>query len=207
MSRHPRATALLLNPDAHDLAATQLLARELGLDGRCRFERSTVAEAPLGAEAFDLVTSLSVVEHIPAPGDSEAVSRMWRAVRPGGRLVLTVPCSREAYEEYVDLDEYGLQPADASGLHFGQTFYDEALLAQRIYSMCGTPSRVAVFGEREPGTFAEDRARKVRGAWRPEREPWMMATAYRRYGAVRELPGAGVVGLEFRKPTSASRGT
>lgn len=43
----------------------------------------------LGDRLFDVVTSISVLEHLPADTWEAVVGRLWRLVRPGGRLILT----------------------------------------------------------------------------------------------------------------------
>ena len=51
------------------------------------------------------MTCVSVLEHIP--GDVAAVRTMWSLVKPGGVLLLTLPCMSQASEQYIDYDEYG----------------------------------------------------------------------------------------------------
>lgn len=66
--------------------------------GYCR-ERGlvdvSVGEAevlPFADGTFDLVTSLDVIEHID--DDVGALREMWRVLRPGGHVLLTVPAHR-----------------------------------------------------------------------------------------------------------------
>jgi SAM-dependent methyltransferase len=59
--------------------------KELGID----VLQSTLQEAALPAESFDVVFSSHVLEHISAP--REIVHEMVRIVRPGGALVCVVP--------------------------------------------------------------------------------------------------------------------
>ena len=196
----PEVQATLVNPDSRDLEVTRGLVEALGIGARCRVECRTVDQVDPAPGSVDLVTSISVVEHIPAGSDLEAVARMWSWVRPGGRFVLTVPCAREAFEEVCDRDEYGLMQPDESGLVLRQRFYDQQALASGFLRICGPPRRLEVFGERAAGTFLSDRNAKARGAWRAEREPYAVATGYRPFASIDELPGIGVVGLEFEKP-------
>lgn len=56
---------------------------------------STAAAAPLPDEAFDVATLWDVVEHLPRPG--EDLARVARALRPGGRLLLSTPV-RDGWE-------------------------------------------------------------------------------------------------------------
>ena len=200
LARHrPGSRFDLVNPDGRDLEVTARWMQALGLTS-CVLHRTSIAETKLEAGSYDLVTSLSVLEHIPEPADLEAVARMWGAVRPGGRMILTLPCARESFEEYLDLDEYGLLEPDANGFVFGQRFYDEALLRRRVLAICGNPRRTALLGERTPGSFVRDRSRKVAGDADLAREPLAAAVEYRRYPSLETLPGIGVLALEFEKP-------
>jgi SAM-dependent methyltransferase len=46
---------------------------------------------PFDDAAFDCVTCIEVLEHVPAPRRRDALAEMRRVLRPGGRLVLRVP--------------------------------------------------------------------------------------------------------------------
>jgi len=50
-----------------------------------------VTRLPYADGTFDLITSISVVEHIPAI--EKALAEMYRCLKPGGRLLLTTDCS------------------------------------------------------------------------------------------------------------------
>ena len=62
-----------------------------------------------------------------------------------------------------------------------------------------------VYGERQRGAFFRNATMKrLMGARYPVwREPWMMATEWRYFDSIAELPGDGVVLLEFTKPDAA----
>lgn len=190
----------LMNPDPRDLAVTREWVEALALGSRCTLHSSTVANTGLPPNTFDLVTSISVLEHIPEPHDLEALDTIWNCIRPGGRLVLTVPCAREAFEEHVDLNEYGLLVPDEDGFVFGQRFYDEPALRERVFARVGTPCRSAILGERVPGTAFADRERKLLGQADLAREPLAAAMDYARFPSLDALPGVGVIALEFEKP-------
>jgi hypothetical protein len=144
------------------------------------------------------VTSISVLEHIPR--DREAVGVMWRLLETGGRLLLTVPCAAASSEQYIDRNEYGLLAPDAGGFVFWQRFYDEALLERNVFSVTGAPSRRAVYGERVAGSFQANAVRKRSDPAYPFwQEPTMMAREYSRFDRIADLPGEGVVALEFIK--------
>src|SRR5262245_4920549 len=63
---------------------------------------------PYPSNHFDLITSISVLEHI-APeggGDVPAIVEMARVLRPGGVAVVTVPASHTYFADYVNADVY-----------------------------------------------------------------------------------------------------
>lgn len=55
----------------------------------CTPFRGTLEEAKYPSDHFDVVVSMSVVEHIPDPMPS--LREMWRVLKPGGKLVLRTP--------------------------------------------------------------------------------------------------------------------
>ena len=200
LAAHGELTADLLNPDAPDLAHTRHLLGAFGLLDRVRLHGHLIADAALAPERFDVITSISVVEHIP--DDRSAVEAMWALVRPGGTLILTVPCAAERFEEHSPRNEYGLYAPDRDGYVFYQRVYDSALLAERILSVTGAPAASEVYGERRRGFYADHlRPAKLGDASYPFwQEPCMLGREYRRFDSVDELPGWGVVGLAFTKP-------
>jgi SAM-dependent methyltransferase len=65
------------------------------------------SQHPLQPESFDLVLSVSTIEHLGLggyddtrveDGDRLGVESLWRLVRPGGRLMATVPAGRPAVQ-------------------------------------------------------------------------------------------------------------
>jgi hypothetical protein len=187
----------LLNPDAKDLNFTEKLFFAAGVAERCSFHCCMIEEAPFEPGSFDTITSISVLEHIPE--DRAALERIWNLLKPGGRLLLSVPCSAEAFDEFIDLNEYGLLETNDEGFVFGQRFYDSGLLENRVFAVTGKPIRRALYGENRPGTFFEDRRAKVRNTNQFWREPYMLGRQYGYYGSVDELPGLGVIAMEFVK--------
>jgi len=196
----PTARMHAVNPDLRDLKRSRRLAECLGVAPRFHFEATRADDLQAAGKSFDIVSSISVLEHLQPPSDKAALAKLWNLVAPGGRLILSVPCAGEAFEEHIDLDEYGLSQRLEDGYYFSQTFFDESELRRRFFSVTGPPVRVSVFGERVAGAWSSNRFEKVNDATYPIwREPWMMASEYRRFRAVRDLPGVGVVFLVFEK--------
>jgi SAM-dependent methyltransferase len=141
---------------------------------------------------------MSVLEHIPR--DGEALEAMWRLLRPGARLLLSVPCAARAFEQSIDRNEYGLLAPEADGFVFWQRFYDEDGLRARIFSVTGPPVRQAVYGETEPGAFARNaQAKRSDPAYPFWREAVMMGREYAVFPSVPALPGEGVAAMELVK--------
>jgi SAM-dependent methyltransferase len=196
--RQRTLSAELLNPDTKDLAVTTALINASGLSGRCHFHNCLIGEAPFAPESFDVITSISVVEHIPQ--DTQAVRKMWAMLKRGGRLLLSVPCAAENSEEYINKNEYGLLEPDKSGFVFWQRFYDTLLLQERIFSITGQPNRKIVYGEKKAGTIINNIRRKRADRKYPFwREPYMMGQEYGYFKSIADLPGQGVIAMEFVK--------
>jgi SAM-dependent methyltransferase len=194
------ATVELINPDRSDLQETEQLASALGLLSRCDSFNGLVENAGLTPSSFDLITCLSVLEHIPE--DKATLAKMWSLLRPGGKLILTLPCMSQPLEQYISNNQYGvLKPGD-DGYTFWQRYYDNERLKSSIYSVTGMPARFAIYGEKRNGFFFRNAAMKrLLGPLYPFwREPYMMAIEYRTFSSIDELPGEGVVMLEFIKP-------
>jgi SAM-dependent methyltransferase len=190
--------AELLNPDAADLTSTANLIEALRLENRCNLRGCLVSAAPFEPGSFDVVTSISVVEHIPQ--DTQAVQKMWELLKPGGRLLLTLPCAAQTSEQYINRNEYGLLAPDEEGFFFFQRLYDERLLEERIFSITGQPRQHVIYGERSPGTLRRNLDRKMGDPYYPYwREPYMMGQDFCYFKKLGELPGEGVIGLEFEK--------
>jgi SAM-dependent methyltransferase len=190
----------VINPDERDARLTADLADSLGLAS------ITVEAVPVSViadvrAAYDSIWSISVLEHIPGDGDGEAIDVLWDALRPGGRLIVTVPVDRAAWDEFREFDVYGLGvPTDGRGFFF-QRWYDAATLKQRLLGRIdGADVRLHWFGEREPGRFAayEDRWR-TRGIDVIVDDPREVADHYRTYPDWESMPGQGVAGIVIRK--------
>jgi SAM-dependent methyltransferase len=97
------------------------LELEVG-DGRAlRFEDAS----------FDAAYSVSVLEHVPEPGDEEALRELARLVRSGGRVVVTLPYARTYREDWRDAPVYADQGRSA-GRHFFQRWYDDARVERLV---------------------------------------------------------------------------
>jgi SAM-dependent methyltransferase len=190
----------LINPDPRDLADTARLVAFIGADQRAARHACVVTDAPFPDGHFDLITSLSVLEHIP--DDGAAVAKMWQLLKPGGVLILTLPCMAKAQDQFISQDQWGvLRNQVDDGYVFWQRLYDRQSLEERIFRITGAPQQIAVYGEKIAGAHQKNSRRKRADAYYPYwKEPYMMATDYRLFDRLEELPGEGVVGLRLVKP-------
>lgn len=192
-------TVDLINPDKKDLPMTVSLARSFGVADRCRFHACLIEEAPLKPNSFDLITSMSVIEHIP--DDKSAIQKIWDLLKPGGVLMISIPCAARASEEYTNLNDYELIDTDENGFVFWQRYYDEELLQQNIYSITGMPYRLQIYGEKKAGSYHQNVTQKRSNPFYPYwREPLMMGLQYEFKAQLADLPGMGVIAMEFIKP-------
>lgn len=78
---------------------------------------------PFPDGSFDHATSISVLEHIGGDGDERALAEIARCVRLGGRVAITLPYARSAWEEWHDAPKY-LDHGGDGGRYFFQRWYD-----------------------------------------------------------------------------------
>ena len=196
--KNSELSAEFLNPDAGDLSSTEDLVEGFGVRSRCKFHNCLISELSVAPNSFDAITSISVLEHIPE--DTNAVQRMWDLLKPNGKLLVTVSCAAKTSDQYVDRNEYGLLSPDEKGYYFFQRLYDQQSLEKRVFAVTGLPRRQVVYGEKLPGTLRRNLDRKMSDPWYPHwREPYMMGQDFCYFRDLAELPGEGVVGLEFEK--------
>jgi SAM-dependent methyltransferase len=78
---------------------------------------------PYGDGSFDHAYSISVLEHIADDGDVAALREIARTVRPGGRVVITLPYAERYWEDWRDEPVYGEQQPRAER-YFFERWYD-----------------------------------------------------------------------------------
>ena len=150
---------ILMNPDKKDLEETKKIFSILKSKGISYFE--DIIQNFNNSLKYDLITSMSVIEHIPDGEDVIAVKKLWSLLKPGGILVISVPYHKISFEEYINFNEYGILKQDDSGFFLGQRFYDEQLLQDRFYLQIGKPFYQCYFGERKKDYYFYNRKKKV----------------------------------------------
>lgn len=202
VDRSPSMCVDIVNPDRLDLDRTRLLADFLGLSKRCRFMPVRVDDLRSSTDRFQLITSMSVLEHVE--DDIEAVTILWSLLEPGGTLLVTVPCSQEYVEEFSTYDEYQLLKMGDDGFVFWQRYYDLPRL-QRIFRVVGRPTRSVIYGENRSGLYDEDVVEKRTNPAYPHwQDSFRTARNYSIKGDFPSLAGMGVVGMEFTKPAAST---
>ena len=126
--------------------------------GRLTLEAADGTALPYENGSFDAAYSVSVIEHIPGSGDSEAMFELARVLRPGGLLVLTFPYRKQLEDEFVEHDVYG------------KRFEGEPLFFCRHYSSDAVRERLLANG-------AFDVVERV--LWRKEGVPEAQARLHR----------------------------
>jgi SAM-dependent methyltransferase len=143
-------------------------------------QRDVLQPQPDLAERFDVVYSISTLEHVglggygspvEADGDRIALAHLWSAVKPGGRLLFTVPAGRPTIKR-------------------GYRVYDEPAL-RRVMPADG---RVQFF--LKEGRYA---------TWRPATAAEVAGHEYQQYLA--QTPVEGVAFVVIAKGPAAATGT
>ena len=105
---------------AHEIETWRALA---GDRPHLSFEVADGRALPYPDASFDHAFSISVLEHIAGDGDGQALRELARVVRPGGRLVLTLPFAAHYREDWRDTPMYGSQDS-VDGRYFFERWYD-----------------------------------------------------------------------------------
>lgn len=135
--------------------ATQLLSLS-----NLSAEVQDARKLPFADGHFDLITSVSVFEHIAPENDGEvlAARELGRVLAPGGVAFLTVPFSRRYFAEYHAETVYERTSLDGQPI-FYQRFYDLDLLNRNLVAASGLELQSLEFVEER--FFFSDPNRRV----------------------------------------------
>ncbi|RMF94512.1 MAG: class I SAM-dependent methyltransferase [Candidatus Schekmanbacteria bacterium] len=145
----------MVNPDPNDLDESRGMASLLQ-DASIRFmDGVSATKLPFPDNSFDVVVSISVIEHISDDGDSAAMAEFVRVARPGGKIIITFPVMGEYYEEFRAHDPYGSQSWDRERkMFFFQRFYDEEAINERLIAQHNIDViSKEYYIEKKPGIF------------------------------------------------------
>jgi SAM-dependent methyltransferase len=85
--------------------------------------------------SFDGCICVSVIEHIPDDGGARAMAEIWRVLRPGGVLHLTVPVANPPRDVMIDREVYGEASARVGEQVFYARYYGDADLDARLLQL------------------------------------------------------------------------
>lgn len=200
-NKYPSASILMINPDIKDTSHTMNIIDKLKINN-IYVENFAVDVLSEQSNTYDCIWSISVIEHISGKyDDGYAIRVMYNALKPGGRLILTVPVDRKFWDEYRDCDYYGTQPKQLNSRYFFQRFYDKAAIWERLLVPIGKePSVVRWFGETTPGRFVNYEKRLIQeGISCAIEDPREFTDNYQEFLCWEEMPGMGVCGIVVEK--------
>ena len=101
--------------------------------GAACFEQQDARNLAYPDGQFDVVYAMSVIEHIEGNRqDSKAISELWRVLKPGGQLIISVPFGPRYIEQHTTGFAYTDEAIIGGKRYFFQRIYDEAALQKRI---------------------------------------------------------------------------
>lgn len=193
--------AILINPDKKDISSTQEIFKKLNLGGDSQLINALIDNVNLQPKSFDLITSISVLEHIPSEYIKNAIQQIVKLLKPGGHLLISVPVAKKAFEEYINWNEYGLQNAEKNGYYFGQRFHDSLLIEELFLSHLGQPVKKLIIGENVEGFFNTNRFDKLNNINYPYwKESFIFYKNYSIFNSIDSLKGIGVAIFLFQMP-------
>jgi len=189
------SNATVVNDDCSTLSTLRSLLDAVQLGSRCKVIDRALEHSSLKPESFDAVTSISGPAQVK--NDSALVATMWMLVKPGGRLIVTLPCARTAGVQVDGYDQHA--KASAKSDRCSARFYDSHLLQKRIFSVLGEPHSTVVYGKIAEGKSKRSGGNSGNLGYPSPREPLEMARNWRCFSRIEDLPGQGVVAMMFIK--------
>jgi SAM-dependent methyltransferase len=111
---------------------------ESGAKGSAEFALQDGRSLTYADGEFDVVYSMSVIEHIDGEaGDGKAVQEMIRVLKPGGLLLLSVPYGGRYVEQHRVGFAGAVKETKDSQTYFFQRIYDQLAFEKRILSSAG----------------------------------------------------------------------
>ena len=148
---------------------------------------------------YDLITCISVLEHIP--NDKEAVEIIWNKLKVNGTLLVSVPCAFKTFTEFTNLNQYNLiKNKDKNGYYFWQRFYSFNLLKKNIFSITGEPVETFIFAEKSNDIYNDNVKRKMSDKFYPFwRELLFVSNNFEKKNNFNSLNKLGVIAMMFKK--------
>jgi SAM-dependent methyltransferase len=143
----PKLCAVALARNGVEVTVVDAYAREIeiwkALAGNVPGLTLQVADGralPFEDASFDHAYSISVIEHIPDDGDFAALAELARVVKPGGRVLVTMPYAESNYHEVwqnrkLYSDDAAEDEGQAGAEHFFYRWNDRARLERLLASV------------------------------------------------------------------------
>jgi SAM-dependent methyltransferase len=115
--------------------------------GRLHVVVADARDTSLGDGEFDYISLISTIEHVEGDGDSAAIQELARLLKPGGRLVLTVPYNYDRHRDFWISEDTYTSVYSGTRLFF-QRHYDDDALTNRLVKPSGLRlTTKLIFGE------------------------------------------------------------
>lgn len=105
--------------------------------GDASFSLQDARQLQFDANQFDVVYSMSVIEHVGASGDSAAMEELIRVLRPGGLLLVSVPFGPRFVEQQRIGFAGAIEHTNDGKRYFFQRIYDRPSIEQRLLRHAG----------------------------------------------------------------------
>ena len=101
------------------------------IEKRFHIYRENFLDKDFGDKKFDLITNVSVIEHLEGSLDTEMMIKTGKLLKPGGRLILTTPINEDFYQEfYLKSNVYGENYNNKSVYY--QRHYDSESIKKKL---------------------------------------------------------------------------
>jgi SAM-dependent methyltransferase len=193
-----------INPDKRDLSNVRSLAKKLNLSGSFSAVCADARALDYADKTFDVVLSISVIEHVSNDDDSKVIQELWRVLKPGGLLILTFPVKSVFEEEYRDDDIYKLDGEKKEEGYFFQKVYDEENINKRLLNSIDKYEIInkKVFGETSADFYNGYKERWLKNGYSETvKDSYYISKHFSYFNNIKELKGIGVMGLTIKKIT------
>ena len=146
------ATTFATEMDRKYLDRQKSYMETLGLGKRDSFvpQQEDATQLSFADGSVDFVSAISTIEHIPGDGDVRSMAEFARVLRPGGRLVVTVPTAANYIENESTFYYAGFERR-----------YDAAALQTRLWSSGAESHRTVVHGLAAARNFSASSRRRL----------------------------------------------
>jgi len=143
---------------------------------------------------FDLITSVSVVEHISPDQTLNFMSDIFLLLKPGGLCLLTFPCAHSEIIEYRAIDPYTTQRFDEKkGAYFFQKYFTPELVEREILPGFDEILASRIFGEGEKGQYWKYEASSAAvQSYSSSQDHKIVAKMFSEFRSMDQMPGVGV---------------